>query len=194
MSTEKSESLNFYKYLCQKIGSEEVVKIRRLTSTIRDIGHSKQSIITSGSKGEGLNFQSSDLDLMSIDPCAKVYQSQREAVLDSRTIPLTLNTEETQPCYTQLCILNHHRVPEQMWEKTHLGYMFSSEQYKQHCLSIFRPIIQQSQRKFMVHVYLINKIAWIWHFALNVTNGYYKHSHGLVDHVQHGLQLKSFPK
>ncbi|VDI67097.1 Hypothetical predicted protein [Mytilus galloprovincialis] len=38
MSIEKSESLNFYNYLCQKIGSEEVVKIRRLESTIKDIG------------------------------------------------------------------------------------------------------------------------------------------------------------
>ncbi|CAC5401428.1 CCT2 [Mytilus coruscus] len=61
MSTDKCKSLHFYKYLCQKIGSEEVVKIRRLTSTI--FGETK-SLIVSGSKGEGLNFKSSDLDLM----------------------------------------------------------------------------------------------------------------------------------
>ncbi|VDI72000.1 Hypothetical predicted protein [Mytilus galloprovincialis] len=82
MSIEKSESLNFYNYLCQKIGSEEVVKIRRLESTIKDIGDGK---VTSGSKGEGLNFKSSDLDLMYVDTFPKVYQSQEEVVHDKRT-------------------------------------------------------------------------------------------------------------
>ncbi|CAG2197581.1 unnamed protein product [Mytilus edulis] len=127
MSIEKSESLNFYNYLCQKIGSEEVVKIRRLESTIKDIGDVK---VTSGSKGEGLNFKSSDLDLMYVDTFPKVYQSQEEVVHDKRTTHLILNTEETPSCYTQLCILNHHRVKKNLVIKTHLGYMLSSEQYK----------------------------------------------------------------
>ncbi|XP_071151736.1 uncharacterized protein [Mytilus edulis] len=132
MSIEKSGSLSFYNYLCQKIGSEEVVKIRRLESTIRDIGDGRKFKITSGSKGEGLDFKSSDLDLMYMDTFPKVYQSQEEVVHDKRTTHLILKSEETPPCYTQLCILNHHGVKENMVIKTHLGYMLSSEQYKQY--------------------------------------------------------------
>ncbi|CAG2197578.1 unnamed protein product [Mytilus edulis] len=130
----KGESLNFYNYLCQKIGSEEVMKIRRLESTIGDIGDGRK--ITSGSKGEGLNFRSSDLDIMCIDDFFKVYQSHEEVVGDIRTTHLIMNTEDSPPCYTQLCIPNHQRVKETMWIKTHLGYMFSSEQYKLSVLSL----------------------------------------------------------
>ncbi|CAG2215842.1 unnamed protein product [Mytilus edulis] len=64
MSVEKSESLHFYKYLCQQIGSEKIVRTRRLAFNIRDLGH---KMVTSGSKGEGLNLNGSDLDVMMID-------------------------------------------------------------------------------------------------------------------------------
>ncbi|CAG2200469.1 unnamed protein product [Mytilus edulis] len=78
MSTEEYESLNFYKYLCSKIGSEEVVKIRRLTTTMIDMGQTDIfKNITSGSKGEGLYFKSSDFDLMGIDPFFKKYTDEK---------------------------------------------------------------------------------------------------------------------
>ncbi|CAG2218870.1 unnamed protein product [Mytilus edulis] len=78
MSTEEYESLNFYKYLCKKIGSEEVVKIRRLTTTMIDMGQTDIfKNITSGSKGEGLYFKSSDFDLMGIDPFFKKYTDEK---------------------------------------------------------------------------------------------------------------------
>ncbi|XP_071160765.1 uncharacterized protein [Mytilus edulis] len=109
ISKEKSESWTFYKYLCQKIGSEEVVRIRRLASTLNYMGESKSAQeITSGSIGEGLKLKGSDLDIMTIDPFFKVYESETEANCDGRTIPLIMNTEETQPCFTQLCLLKHH--------------------------------------------------------------------------------------
>lgn len=78
MSTnlEKSESLYFYKYLCQKVGSEEVVKIRRLTATIIGLGTSGTGIV-SGSKMEGLHFKSSDLDIMKLDSTFRVYESEK---------------------------------------------------------------------------------------------------------------------
>ncbi|CAC5410153.1 unnamed protein product [Mytilus coruscus] len=142
MSTEKYESLYFYKYLCQKIGSEEVVKIRRLNSTILDIGQSVLTI-TSGSKGEGLFLKSSDLDLMCIDPSFKVYESEKDIVLDDRAIPLIMNTEDTQPCFTQLSVPNHyyHVLPEiikfNSSQKNHLECIVSSEQYKHDKLRLF---------------------------------------------------------
>ncbi|CAG2197579.1 unnamed protein product [Mytilus edulis] len=135
MSREKSESLNFYRYLCQKIGSEEVLKIRRLNSTIRDIGDGRKFKITSGSRGEGLYLESSDFDIMFIHSFPKVYQSQEEVVHDNRTTHLIMNTEETPPCYTQLCILNTDVLKENLLIKTHLGYMLSSEQFKHNTLS-----------------------------------------------------------
>ncbi|XP_063412278.1 uncharacterized protein LOC134695038 isoform X1 [Mytilus trossulus] len=151
ISTGRCESLNYYKYLCQIIGSKEDVKMRRLAFTITDMGklmtfgyHS----ITSGSKGEGLDFKSSDFDIMLINSSFKVYESKTEVVLDPRKIPLVMYTEETQPCFTQLRLLNHHSKCNyfeyklytiglnNIWEKNHIGCMLSSEQYKLFFLSI----------------------------------------------------------
>ncbi|CAC5370374.1 unnamed protein product [Mytilus coruscus] len=134
-SIHKAESLRFYKYLCQKIGSEEVVKIRRLVFLICDIGKRYESI-TSGSKGEGLNMTSSDLDLIMIDNYFKVFESETE--VEGRNVPLIIHTEESQPCFTQLCLLNplkyiHYnafmRYPE-LLQNNYLSYVFSSKQYK----------------------------------------------------------------
>ncbi|CAC5392411.1 unnamed protein product [Mytilus coruscus] len=134
MSTEKCESLHFYKYLCQKIGSKEVVRMRRLALCISDMSElSGGGSIYSGSKGEGLDLKGSDLDLMFIDTNFKVYESETEVIWDGLTIPLIMNTEETKPCFTQLRLLNHQHLYQNfkyMWQKNHLGYMFSSEQYK----------------------------------------------------------------
>ncbi|XP_063418464.1 uncharacterized protein LOC134701268 [Mytilus trossulus] len=101
------------------------------------MGHNnKLKVIQSGSKAEGLDLKSSDLDLMSITPLLKVYQSEPEVDLDGLTVPLIMNTEETQPCFTQLRLLDHHQVFTNMWQKNHLGYMLSSEQYKLFYLSL----------------------------------------------------------
>ncbi|CAG2223686.1 unnamed protein product [Mytilus edulis] len=142
----KCESLKFYTYLCQNIGSDELAKIRRLAFTILDLGQSfGHKTITSGSKGEGLDMKGSDLDVMSINPFFKVYESEKDVVLDGLTIPLVMVTDATQPCFTQLCRLNHHRVYNgwdltfkllPLWQKHPLGYMLSSEQYKLFIMSL----------------------------------------------------------
>ncbi|CAC5372325.1 unnamed protein product [Mytilus coruscus] len=75
---EKHDSLKFYHYLCQQIGSEEVVRIRKLVLVINDIGQ-KYNKITSGSKGEGLDLKGSDLNIMFIDGNFKVYESESES-------------------------------------------------------------------------------------------------------------------
>lgn len=66
MSHSITESVRFYKYFCQKIGSEKIVKARRLTSICRNFAMSSKNLphISSGSKGEGLNPKGSDYDIM----------------------------------------------------------------------------------------------------------------------------------
>ncbi|VDH98512.1 Hypothetical predicted protein [Mytilus galloprovincialis] len=145
MTREKHESLKFYNYLCQKIGSEEVVKIRRLALVIHDIGQSNNTI-TSGSKGEGLDLKGSDLDVMFIDPYIKVYELETEVcVFDSHRLSFIMNTDETQSSFTQLYLLTHYQNHEltfgnfggllNLLEMNHLRYVLSSEQYKQLCMS-----------------------------------------------------------
>ncbi|CAG2232100.1 unnamed protein product [Mytilus edulis] len=141
MSTDKSLSVNFYQYLCQKVGSPEEVRVRRLTYITDDIGQAGKPQITSGSKGEGLELKGSDLDLMYLDTRFTVHESERDAVLRSirsNKIPLVMNTEDTQPCFTHLLLhldfLNDYKIkPEfkQMFEKSGPMITFSNEQYKQ---------------------------------------------------------------
>ncbi|VDI83204.1 Hypothetical predicted protein [Mytilus galloprovincialis] len=141
-SIQKVESLNFYKYLCNKIGSEEVVKIRRLTYGISDIGHPNK-LITSGSKGEGLNLKTSDLDVMVISNDYVVYQSETE-VLEVRKATFIMNTEDTQPGYSQLYFLTNHgnlkmipiSILVNMLRKKRLRDVLSSEQFRRFMLSL----------------------------------------------------------
>ncbi|XP_063411519.1 uncharacterized protein LOC134694438 [Mytilus trossulus] len=120
--------------------------MRRLAFTILDLGQSfGHKTITSGSKGEGLDMKGSDLDVMAINSFFKVYESEKDVVLDGLTIPLVMVTDATQQCFTQLCRLNHHRVYNDwdsafkllpLWQKHPLGYMLSSEQYKLFIMSL----------------------------------------------------------
>ncbi|CAC5400321.1 unnamed protein product [Mytilus coruscus] len=134
MSHSKTESLHFYKYLCQKIGSETIVRARRLICITDDTTRSNKLIpvITSGSKGEGLNLYGSDIDIMIIDSLHVVYESDKDVVHDWRTL-LVMDTEDSPPCFTQLQFYNlhnHHRQRfgqlQQHREKT----LLSSELYK----------------------------------------------------------------
>ncbi|CAC5372334.1 unnamed protein product [Mytilus coruscus] len=130
MTIRKSESLKFYKYLCQKIESEKVVRTRRLAFTIRDIGH-RSTLIASGSKGEGLYLNGSDFDIKLVDPNFKVYQSEKEVQNQCFAIPLIMNTEETQPCFTQLWLFNDNiELNPNVLEKNYRGCMLSSKLYK----------------------------------------------------------------
>ncbi|CAC5387373.1 unnamed protein product [Mytilus coruscus] len=138
MSTDKSLSLHFYKYLCQKIGSEEDVRVRRLTWIVNDIGSSRtHKQISSGSKGEGLDIKGSDFDIMFIDPEFKVYESDIDVVLPTKGLPLVMDTENTHPCFTQLHFPLHFLndyilLPEieQMLEQDYLVNKLSNVQYK----------------------------------------------------------------
>lgn len=137
ISKEERDSLNFYKYICQKIGSEEDVRVRRLTFVIVDNG--SESCITSGSQGEGLNLNGSDLDLMFIDRWAHVYQSKADVVIKGKGTPIMMYTEDTPPCFTQLYLITNHQNKTMssisvsllnMLDSNHLGLAISSKLYK----------------------------------------------------------------
>ncbi|XP_076088926.1 uncharacterized protein LOC143059329 [Mytilus galloprovincialis] len=137
-SKEKCESLNFYKYLCHKTGSEEVVRMRRLNLDVVEMGfNNKLKVIHSGSKAEGLDLKGSDEDIMSINSLYKVYQSETEVVFDSLTVPLIMNTERTLPCFAQLRLLYEQKAFKYMWENNHIGGRFSSELFRQDHLPLF---------------------------------------------------------
>ncbi|CAC5412284.1 unnamed protein product [Mytilus coruscus] len=138
ISKEKCESLNFYKYLCQKTGSKEVVRIRRLNLDVVEMGfNNKLKVIHSGNKAEGLDLKGSDEDIMSINSLYKVYPSETEVVFDSLTIPLIMNTDETLPCFAQLRLLDEQKAFKYMWENNNLGGRFSSELFRLDHLSLF---------------------------------------------------------
>ncbi|VDI17627.1 Hypothetical predicted protein [Mytilus galloprovincialis] len=110
MSAKNSLSMDFYKYLCQKIGYEEEVKVRRLFYIIHDLRAktADKTQITSGSRGEGLQLKGSDLDLMFIDTTFQVYESDRDVPHSGWCMPLVMNTEDTHPGFTQLHLVNDH--------------------------------------------------------------------------------------
>ncbi|XP_063447770.1 uncharacterized protein LOC134727322 [Mytilus trossulus] len=139
MSHSKTDSLNFYKYLCQKIGSRAIVKGRRLIYISRDLGSSDTFTphIASGSKGEGLDLKGSDFDVMIISPLYVVYKSDKDVVQDWRTV-LLMDTEDSPPCFTQLQLYtNVNNLPNFLKQQLqqHRGkHLLSSELYKSHMI------------------------------------------------------------
>ncbi|VDI11583.1 Hypothetical predicted protein [Mytilus galloprovincialis] len=157
MSHSKAENLHFYKYLCYKIGTEKVVRARRLNYTCKDFISSNKFFdeISSGSRGEGLDLEGSDFDIMSINYYFAVYESEKDALQDfgvafvmdtEETMPesekdalqdcgvvLVMDTEETQPCFTHLRVTNYNSLSsciKQVMEQ-HRGHnLLSSELYK----------------------------------------------------------------
>ncbi|CAC5426035.1 unnamed protein product [Mytilus coruscus] len=116
MSADRAESLRFYNYLCHKIGTEKIVKARRLLFIIHDAGaQSDFPQIGSGSKGEGLDLKGSDIDLMYIDPEFIVYESEKDVVKGIKN-PLVMDTLDTQPCFTRLRVFNENCSRKRLWK------------------------------------------------------------------------------
>ncbi|XP_063420577.1 uncharacterized protein LOC134705790 [Mytilus trossulus] len=70
-------SPQLYNYICNIVGSKEVVKTRRTIFMASDcvLEDTKQTFISSGSRAEGLNIEGSDYDLMIVDKDIGVYES-----------------------------------------------------------------------------------------------------------------------
>ncbi|CAG2253914.1 unnamed protein product [Mytilus edulis] len=144
MSHQKSESLHFYKYLCQKIGSEKEVTARRLAFICSDLQASNKLYlnISSGSKGEGLDLKGSDIDMMHILSLLKVFESDKDIkpVMDYCLMTLVMNIEDTQSCFTHLQLYsNYNTVPNEFKQALlkHRGMnVLSSDLYKSYFLSL----------------------------------------------------------
>ncbi|VDI23867.1 Hypothetical predicted protein [Mytilus galloprovincialis] len=171
MSDENSTSLHFYKYLCQKIRSEEEVRVRRFSYIIEDLGVpiSLLNKITSGIKGEGLQLKGSDHDLMIIDPLFKVYESDNDVAPQSgRCIPLVIDKEDTHQCFTQLRLLNSHDLTfeDDKIKNIFKCRKFSSELYRLYhmgnCLRIFGDVFTSL---FKIHGPCISNIPETHDFA-----------------------------
>ncbi|VDH92708.1 Hypothetical predicted protein [Mytilus galloprovincialis] len=146
MSANRSESLHFYDYLCRKIGSEKVVKGRRLTFIAID--STSDNSVSSGSRSEGLDLKGSDFDIMNIDFNMKVYESEKD-VVEGRHPVLLMDTSETQPCFTHLNLQRYtHYRPSKFYiemleqcgnqcplfnivEQHGMKYLLSNKLYKQ---------------------------------------------------------------
>ena len=130
MASTKDQSLEIYKYLCKKIGTRAVVKTRRLWFTVRDIGCAikDETVISSGSKAEWLDFNSSDEDVMVVQNDVVVYETEVDA-LENKTV-LIMDTENTKPCFTQLRLLKNKPNDVTMcndFERIDVDIMLSSE-------------------------------------------------------------------
>lgn len=138
MHADKTESLHFYHYLCQKFGSEKEVKVRRLTFMAADTSSPIQ--ISSGSKGEGLNLKGSDVDLMFVRPSYKVYEYEKEIVQSDKTV-LVMDTADTQPCFTRLRLYsNYNRLRKsnrEVLEQHGMKYLMSNQLFKQQYLQFW---------------------------------------------------------
>ncbi|CAG2198244.1 unnamed protein product [Mytilus edulis] len=149
MSHSNIESLHFYKYLSQKIGSVEIVRARRLSFIFSDLACSDKETyqITSGSRGEGLDLKDSDFDIMYIKSLFVVYEPGKNDVKDQR-LQFVMDIEDTSPCFTHLRLNSmFDTLPyfyQQMMQQ-HRGKNFiSSELYKSQILkenSSFLPML-----------------------------------------------------
>ncbi|XP_063406539.1 uncharacterized protein LOC134690495 [Mytilus trossulus] len=103
--TDEELSLEFYHYLCNIVGSEDVVKIRRVLFTIMDYVHNGNGIITlisSGSKAEGLDLKGSDFDIMFVYDVFQVYENNNNVINGHLHRHFLMETNDTKPGFTKL--------------------------------------------------------------------------------------------
>ncbi|CAG2219126.1 unnamed protein product [Mytilus edulis] len=101
---DKNVSLQFYNYLCNIVGSEEVVRTRREILNAKDIVENTTSVtfISSGSKAEGLDIKKSDFDLMILIKCIRVHVGLNDIQLYRNKTPLVMVTNDTKPGFAKL--------------------------------------------------------------------------------------------
>lgn len=142
-TAEQNASVALYNYMCQNIvGSEEHVKTIRIMNNVRDNLQSDNrcTLITSGSVGEGLKLRGSDLDLMKVIKDIKVCEDTN--VYFEKTTNFIVETEDTQPGYTQLrLVYTDDQQNLNDCEKVANDYYFSNFSVKQQCASLNFPTV-----------------------------------------------------
>ncbi|CAC5373472.1 unnamed protein product [Mytilus coruscus] len=105
---DKNISMQLHKYLCNIVGSEEVVRARREIFDVKDIVGSNifVTFISSGSKAEGLDLQGSDYDQMMHINFVRVYESLNCVESDPYKTLLFMDTSDTKPGFTKLKLVN----------------------------------------------------------------------------------------
>ncbi|VDI43294.1 Hypothetical predicted protein [Mytilus galloprovincialis] len=139
METDKNICRRLYNCLCETIGSEEVVKARRQFYATVDYFTEKKhfSIVTSGSKAEGLQMKS-DIDVMGLFRLVNVSEKRTD---DSFLIPnnFVMDTDDCKPCFTQLKGNSCHYDALVNWLSTPYGQelRFESGRIRHWIVSIF---------------------------------------------------------
>ncbi|XP_071142021.1 protein mab-21-like [Mytilus edulis] len=105
---DKNLSLQFYDYLCNIVGSEDVVKTRREIFTAKDISDNAVfgNYISSGSKAEGLDLVGSDFDIMVLLNFIRVYENLDDIQSNSDKLLLVMETYDTKPGFAKLKLAN----------------------------------------------------------------------------------------
>lgn len=105
MSTWTSETVKSYNFACQKIGTDEMVRLRRNIFNLSDMianNEKSQWYISSGSAVEGYDMIGSDLDIMCLISNIVVCTCERDAenvAEENKIRTLIMDTDETYPCY-----------------------------------------------------------------------------------------------
>ncbi|XP_076072025.1 cyclic GMP-AMP synthase-like receptor 2 [Mytilus galloprovincialis] len=140
----QNTSKALYRYLCQNIvGTDHCVKTIRHMNSARDNATSGefQTVITSGSFGEGLDMKGSDLDMMYVSKHIEVYEYLKPRLSPNITY-LSMRTDDVKPGFTHLLV---EKSDDQYFSKNceeHNGIQYvSSSLYKQHMIS--KAIVQR---------------------------------------------------
>lgn len=133
--TDETLSLQFYQYLNNIIGSEDVVKTRRNIFYAIEFGNPNSShiMISSGSKAEGLDLKDSDYDQMYVCVSYRVYNNTKNVSTSSNRIPIIMDSSNTKPGFTKLKMYNMSRAKGDKFCEIEEGKAyFSSKLFREH--------------------------------------------------------------
>ncbi|CAC5414204.1 unnamed protein product [Mytilus coruscus] len=132
----RNASIALYHNLCQNIvGTEEHVKAIRMINAVRDNLQSDKysTIITSGSFGDGLDMQGSDIDVMLVMNYTEVCEG-KQVCFDADKIYVTMETDDTHPGFTKLRVVLVHSNDQIFFkdcDKIGSDYYFLNSSFKQ---------------------------------------------------------------
>ncbi|XP_063399939.1 uncharacterized protein LOC134684575 [Mytilus trossulus] len=99
----KSLDLQFYNYLCEKIGTDELVRLRRKYYQLWDflLTNKDVVVVNSGSKSEGLDLEGSDIDVMFLRKDITVYENEAQ-YRNKKPNVFIMITQDIKPGFTML--------------------------------------------------------------------------------------------
>lgn len=97
-------SNQFYDYMCNIVGSEEVVKKRRKVFMALDsvIENLEQTFISSGSKTKGFELEGNDYDITIVDNHVDVYEGIHDVSSSLHGLTFIMDTTDTKQGFTKL--------------------------------------------------------------------------------------------